>query len=258
MPYIQDRRRLQLLEWNIRSSATTTNNNSLGSLQKGEIVTITGSYKYDENKDRKNHFVWYPVKRSNGTTGYVASSYLKFQFHDVPAGHYAEDEINYLVDRGIINGVGGDNFGMEQSIPRWQAAVLLTRANGVSLEGRPDPGFSDVSKDFAHYKEIAAAVDEGLFEGVSDTQFDLEGTLTRSQMATVLQRLFEFPPASMKHPFTDVPSHEWYADSVARLYASGITDGVSSTKFGSPDKVLREQFSVFLVRSMDESFRLNK
>ena len=59
-----------------------------------------------KNQTRKNHFVWYPVKRSNGTTGFVASSYLKFQFHDVPAGHYAEDEIEYLVDRGILNGVG--------------------------------------------------------------------------------------------------------------------------------------------------------
>ena len=143
-------------------------------------------------------------------------------------------------------------------LTRWQAVLLLNRANHVSLEGRSNPGFIDVTKDHDYYNEIAAAVEEGLFQGISNTQFDPEGTLTRSQMATVLQRLFEFPQASMKHPFTDVPSSEWYADPVARLYASGITDGVSPTEFGPLKKVTREQFAVFLVRSMDENYRIVK
>ena len=235
----------------------TTGNEKIGILNAGEIITINGPIQYDENSN-DNHFVWYPVKRSNGTTGFVASSYLKHRFHDVPAGHYAEEEIDYLVDRGILNGVGGDNFGMEQSLTRWQAVLLLNRANHVSLEGRSDPGFIDVTKDHDYYNEIAAAVEEGLFQGISNTQFDPEGTLTRSQMATVLQRLFDFPQASTQHPFTDIPSSEWYADPVARLYASGITDGVSSTEFGPLNKVTREQFAVFLVRSMDENYRIVK
>ena len=56
------------------------------------------------------------MKRSNGTTGFIASGYIKYQFKDVPAGHYAQEEIEYLVDRGILKGVGGDKFGMGESI----------------------------------------------------------------------------------------------------------------------------------------------
>ena len=242
----------------LRSSATVGNNNEKATLNAGEVLTITGPFQYDEVSTKKNHFVWYPVKRSDGTTGFVASSYLKLQFHDVPATHYAEDEIDYLVDRGILYGVGNDNFGMGQPLTRWQAVLLITRANNVSLDNRPDPGFTDVPKNHPQYNEIAAAVDEGLFKGVSDNKFEPDATLTRSQMAVVLQRLYQFPEASTGHPFTDIAA-DWYADEVARLYHSGITEGVdvTKTKFGPEMIVTREQFAVFMVRAMDETFRLN-
>lgn len=237
---------------NIRSDATT-DSASKGRTNVGEILTITGPFQYDT---KKNHFVWYPVKRSDGSTGFVASSYLKYRFKDIPMKHYAEDEIDYLVDRGILKGIGNDRFGIGQGLTRWQAVVLLTRANHVSLEDRPDPGFADVPRNHPYYKEIAAAVDTNLFNGVSDTEFKPDKTLTRAEMAVVLQRLYEFPAASIQPPFTDVKA-DWYKEAVARLYSSGITDGVTNTTFGPQATVTREQFAVFLVRAMDESYRLN-
>ena len=56
----------------------TTDSPSMGTLRKGEIVTITGPFEYEEVSTKKNHFVWYPVKRNDGTEGYVASSYLNY------------------------------------------------------------------------------------------------------------------------------------------------------------------------------------
>ena len=153
---------------NLRERATT-DSTTLTVLSKGEVLTITGQAEYDGN----NHFVWYPVKRSNGTTGFIASGYIKYQFKDVPAGHYAEVEIEYLVDRGILKGVGGDRFGLEESLSRWQAAVLLTRANNVSLGHHPNPGFTDVPKDHPYYDEIAAAVATGLFKGIRKQHLNL-------------------------------------------------------------------------------------
>ena len=189
---------------------------------------------------------------------YLATREVKIHsfgtFNDVPVGHYAEDAIDYLVDRDIINGIGNNNFGMGQPLTRWQAAVLISRANNLSITNRPDPGFSDVPQGYPYYKEIAAVVDEGLFNGVTENTFNPNATLTRSQMAVVLQRLYEFPNAATGHPFTDV-TENWYADAVSKLYAARITGGVSETKFGPGQTVTREQFAVFLARSMDESFR---
>lgn len=235
----------------------TTDSASMGTLNNGEALTVIGSFKYDEVITRKNHFVWYPVERADGTTGYVASSYLKYKFRDVPAGHYAEDGIYYLADRNLLFGIGNNNFGLNQALTRWQAVLLITRANDVSLGNRQDPGFVDVPKDYPYYDAIAAAVEEGLFGGKSDTIFEPEATLTRREMAVVLQRLYQFPVASTSYPFTDIHADDWYADAVARLYQAGITGGITATQYGPKIEVTREQFAVFMTRSIDEQYRLN-
>lgn len=241
----------------------TRDSHSKGTIAAGEIVTIEGPFKYEEVLDRKNHFVWYPVKRSNGTTGYVASSYLTSSnltsaFKDVPSGHYAEESIDYLANRGILAGVGNGNFGLGQPLTRWQAVLLLLRANQVSLDDRPNPGFTDVPVGHPYYNEIAAAVDAGLFGGVSDTTFAPNAHLTRREMAVVLQRIYDFPEATGTHPFTDVPSGLWFSDAIHRVYSVGVTNGVTNTTFGPLNTVTREQFAVFLTRSIDDHYRLER
>ena len=243
-----------LLE-NVRLRTRATTDSTFHSLSKGEVVTITGPFVYEENPNKKNHFVWYPVKTKAGLTGYIASSYLKLKFKDVPVGHYASESIEYLVDRSILNGVGNDKFGLGQPLTRWQAVLLLSRINNLSLSDRPDPGFVDVPKDHLYYQEIAAVVDEELFIGKADAHFEPNNTLTRGEMAVVLQRLYQFPQPTISHPFTDLKA-DWYIDSVKRLYDSGITDGVTKSQFGPNHKVTREQFAVFLVRAMDQNYRL--
>ena len=102
-------------------SRPTTGSTSMGTLSKGEIVTITGPFVYDEVSTKKNHFVWYPVKRSDGTEGYVASSYLNYSAStptppvDTPKDYSAyskkfadfridwwTDDMIWAIDKGLI------------------------------------------------------------------------------------------------------------------------------------------------------------
>ena len=102
----------------------------MGTLREGEIVTITGPFKYDEVSMKKNHFVWYPVKRSDGTEGYVASSFLNYsastptptptpttpvattqdysaytkKFADFSTTAWWRDDMIWAIDRGLISG----------------------------------------------------------------------------------------------------------------------------------------------------------
>ncbi len=246
---------------------------SNGTLREGETVAVTGPFKYDEDPSKKNHFVWYPVKTGDGREGYVASSYLNYltlvptpapvptpnpspitKFTDVPDNHFAEKGIYYLAERDIIKGIGQGRFGVGIGLTRVQAVLMINRATNVAEENRSDPGFTDVPKTHPYYNAIAAAVAEGYFEGTSQTKFEPDRILTRSEMAVVLQRVYNFPAPSSKHPFTDV-KNEWFADSVAQLYASGITNGATATEFKPNATITREQFAVFLARAMDETLR---
>ncbi|MFZ3578969.1 S-layer homology domain-containing protein [Virgibacillus sp. DJP39] len=226
----------------------------IGDINNGEILTIEGPIAYGEDPD--NHFVWYPVKRGNGDTGFVASSYLNgLQFKDVPAGHYAEEEIYYLVDRDIINGIGNSEFGLSQNLKRWQAVLMIARSKNLSLGNSPNPNFEDVPKSYPYYNEISAVVDEGLFKGNKNGTFEPDSTLTRAEMAVVLQRIYKFPEASNDTPFTDVESGIWYADPISSIYEAEITKGITPTTFGPSTDVTREQFAVFMARSMNDRFR---
>ncbi|MDL0421244.1 S-layer homology domain-containing protein [Caldibacillus thermoamylovorans] len=233
----------------LRESPTTDSKGTR--LKTGEVVTITGPFQYEENVNKLNHFVWYPVQTETGKKGYIASSYLKYRFNDVPVGNYAENAISYLYDCGLLNGIGNDQFGFGRNLTRYEAVLLLTRANHIDLSNRPDPGFFDIDQSHPYYREIAAAVDEGYFKGLPGNIFDPNGTFTRGMMAEVLQRIYQFPELSGSFPFTDVPSGSWYADSIGRLYGAGITTGISPTKFGPENSLTREDFAVFLVRTIN-------
>jgi len=104
----------------------TKDSPAMGTLREGEIVTITGPFEYEEVSTKKNHFVWYPVKRNDGTKGYVASSYLNYsastptptppvtppttgnvdvsKFADYNANQYWAEDFKWAVNIGIISG----------------------------------------------------------------------------------------------------------------------------------------------------------
>ncbi|GEL78588.1 S-layer homology domain-containing protein [Tenuibacillus multivorans] len=240
---------------NIRTNPTT-DSAQVGTLKAGDVATISGPFEYDDVASKKNHFVWYPVELNDGTTGYAASSYLTFKFSDVPAGHYAEKAIQYLAERDILSGIGNGKFGLNQELTRWQAVLLLNRANDVSTTNRPDLGFTDIDEDYLYYDNIAAAVEENYFSGYENNTFRPNITLTRAEMASTLQRIYQFPGKYQSLPFSDVPSGKWYTDAVTNLYHAGITVGVTESEFGPSQTITREQFAVFLARSINENFSL--
>ncbi|MGO4887633.1 S-layer homology domain-containing protein [Anaerobacillus sp. MEB173] len=261
---------LAISEPNLREKPTASSD-SLGKMQQGEVITITGDYTYDEsNPVRKNHFVWYPVKRSNGTTGYVASSYLKESnqvvipeisaFKDVPAGHWAADAIYFLSAKDVIKGYPNGNFGIKDQITRAQAATLLARSENLTTGNRPNPNFSDVPTSHPYYGAIAAVAEEGLFAGVTETEFGPEDHLTRAQMAVLLQRIYSFESRNGNHPFTDIRSGIWYEKAVNNLHTHGIVEGLSPTTFGPNEKVTRAQFATLMYRAIagEQSAPLSK
>ncbi len=49
-------------------------------------------------------------------------------FADVPANHWAADDVRFLVDQGIIEGVPGGQFQGERAPSRYEVATMLSRA----------------------------------------------------------------------------------------------------------------------------------
>ncbi|WP_432360522.1 SH3 domain-containing protein [Sporosarcina sp. UB5] len=132
----------------------TTDSSSMGTLRKGEVVTITGPFEYEEVSTKKNHFVWYPVKRSDGTEGYVASSYLNDsaststppvdtpkdysayaeKFADFSTSAWWRDDMIWAIDRGLIRGYNNEwNAKTKKYETQLQPNTQLTEAHFLTI-----------------------------------------------------------------------------------------------------------------------------
>lgn len=135
--------------------------------------------------------------------------------------------------------------------------TVLSDAATVLLEGRwtltrsdeSVTGFTDLVKSSDwFYDAVRYAVDRGMFNGVSPTQFAPDAVMDRAMLATVLYRLEGSPAVEYSGVFRDVPNGEWYAGSVEWAASRGIVNGMGDGRFGPNIGVTREQIALMLYR----------
>lgn len=105
-------------------------------------------------------------------------------FSDVK-GHWAEESINYVVEKGLFSGTGK---GFEPEVPM-NRAMLVTILH--RLEGAPaaaDSSFTDVTDDAWYADAVDWAAEKGIVTGYTDGSFGVSDPITREQLATILWR----------------------------------------------------------------------
>ena len=100
----------------------------------------------------------------------------------------------------------------------------------------------------------------GLFEGAGtnpdgSTDYALYRKGKRVEALVMLIRLLgkedEAMAGSWSHPFTDVPP--WADKYVGYAYETGLTDGVSATRFGSDNEASMQMYYTFLLRALGQT-----
>ena len=142
----------------------------------------------------------------------------------------------------INNGDGTYTYTQPDGTVTIKTTFKATTASGESGADK----FTDISGHWAQ-DAIRYVVDRGLMNGVSDTTFSPNSTLTRSMLVTILHRL-EGTPAASGNSFADVASDTWYTDAVSWAAANGIVTGYSDTQFAPDDSITREQLAAILYR----------
>ena len=108
--------------------------------------------------------------------------------------------------------------------------------------------FTDVDPLDNIYDYIRFVYNEGLMAGVSDTVFDLNGTLTRGMIVTVLWRLGGSPEIPYSGRFSDVAENGWFSPGIEWAASVGIAAGYPDGSFRPNEAVTREQLAAFLFR----------
>ncbi|WP_240376993.1 S-layer homology domain-containing protein [Bacillus piscicola] len=172
-------------------------------------------------------------------------------FSDVGGEFWAKSNIEYLKDEGIISGYGDGTFAPNKEVKRSQVAKMLSEALDLELENRPDPGFTDINRDFTGYDYIAATAAEGIFGGKKDGSFSPNAIMTRAQMAAVLNRAFDLPERVTGNiAIADMEPGDTFYDDVQAVAKAKITTITSGESFEPYEKLTRAQFTAFLSRTL--------
>ena len=149
--------------------------------------------------------------------------------------HWAEDAIDFVSARGLVNGVSDTIYAPNASATRAQLWTILARQNDADLSGG------------ANWYERAQlwSKDKGISDGTEPN-----AAINRAQMVTMLWRTMGQPTATDKVSFADVPAGSYYAQAVAWAVESGITAGVGGGRFDPSATCTRAQIAAFLARSM--------
>ncbi len=112
--------------------------------------------------------------------------------------------------------------------------------------------FLDLDENEWFYKDTMEAINAGIFNGISATEFAPMKSVTRAQFATALSRLCGVDVSTYEvERFADVPKDAWHYKYVAWAYAVGVTEGVSETAFAPDRKITRQEMCKMLGNAIE-------
>lgn len=160
-------------------------------------------------------------------------------FSDVPEGTWYTQDVSYVEDHGLFEGVGENAFAPDETMTRAMFVTVLSRMTGAA--DCADCGFADVPAGSWYAKAVNWALASGIATGATDTEFQPDSPVTREQIAALILRFCDYLGYSLPQQeaprFTDAAQVSAYArEAVARCQKAGLITGY-------PDGTLRPQAS---------------
>ncbi|MFS0726654.1 S-layer homology domain-containing protein [Paenibacillus sp. 1P07SE] len=188
------------------------------------------------------------------------------------AGHWAQREIEQLASKLIVKGRTGHVYAPGDAVTRAEFAALLVRALGLggtrSVPLEEQPRFTDVTAGAWYAQAITDATAAGLIHGFEDGSFRPAETVSREQMALMLERAVAFAEAGLgverasRHEQTGEAGIQVYEDAAAIADWSkaaigfvrhrGLMDGVSDRIFDPQGETTRAQAALVIHRMLAE------
>lgn len=106
-------------------------------------------------------------------------------------GHWAQQYINDLREKGLVSGYGDKTFHPEQTINRSELVTIIARMEKWNFMGENSTVYFKDNGDIPWWslQAVLAAGEHGLVKGYPDGSFRPMGTVTRSELAVIIYAL---------------------------------------------------------------------
>ncbi|MBR4880354.1 MAG: S-layer homology domain-containing protein [Clostridia bacterium] len=191
---------------------------------------------------------------------YTRTDEAHLPFEDVKESHWFYDAVEFCYVNSIVSGMNEYTFGHGTALTRAQFVTMLANAEGIDTSAYDVEIFDDVASDKWFYGAVAWAYNEGIVSGMSETEFQPNGILTRSQLAVVMNNYMNEKYTveineNALDGFSDKPKSEyWYHDAMVYAVSAGLISGNSNGTLTAVGNVTRAQAAVIFKSFMEKYF----
>lgn len=179
---------------------------------------------------------------------------VPFPFVDVSKTDWFYNDVKYVWQHDIMNGVSDTKFAPKTSMTRAMFVTVLYRLEGSpDVTGMATPPFTDIgAKNFDWaYNAIVWAYNTGVTKGTSATTFAPGVAISRQEIVTMLYRYAGSPAVSGSPIFGDSSViSSWARDAVQWAKSLGIVNGYPNGNFGPVNATTRGQMAAMIHRYM--------
>ena len=177
-------------------------------------------------------------------------------FTDVPASFWGYEGITFLSARGIMQGIGNNEFAPNGTMTRAMIVTMLHRLELETAAGAKS-SFNDVNSNAYFSEAVDWAVEEGIVEGLSSTAFGPNENVTRAQLATMIFRYAKSigldvnarGNLSAYSDRGDIPS--WSEDAMSWAVAVGLFKGYENGQIRPNGEATRAEAAILMYRLVE-------
>lgn len=222
----------------------------------GKTMTATSEGKWQTFKTKGTYVFTFNYTDAKGVkkSEKITASVKEPAFPDVTMNAWYAPHISFLYSNNMMSGYKDGTFKPVKEITRGEAMILIGKAQGLNGAKR-STAFNDVSASNTASGYIQSAHEKGIISGFPDGSFKPSQTVTRAEMALLIQAAYNFEAdASADMPFLDVHPGMSSYEAIQAITQQEITSGFTATTF-EPFKLMnRYTFSVFLAKAENQQY----
>ncbi|WP_143452447.1 S-layer homology domain-containing protein [Sporanaerobium hydrogeniformans] len=172
-------------------------------------------------------------------------------FTDI-AGHWAKEDIEFVVSRGLFSGTSETKFSPNTTMTRGMFVTALGRLANADVSGYAKSSFSDVKDDAYYMGCIEWANKNNIISGVGNGKFAPDQSITREQMVVIMSNYaktmgYTLPKVHVENIFADNAKINAYAkEAVKQMHMAGVISGKNGNLFDSQGTATRAEVSAVL------------
>ena len=216
---------------------------------KGKVHWLTNSV-YDSVEQvlrfSTDHFSTYGIGYKQTNTA----------FKDI-AGHWAKEDIEFVVSRGLFSGTSTTTFSPNTAMTRGMFVTALGRLANADVSDYAKSSFSDVKNDAYYMGYIEWASKNSIVSGIGNGKFAPDQSITREQMAVIMSNYaktigYTLPKVHIENIFTDNAKISTYAkEAVKQMQMAGVISGKNGNLLDPQGTATRAEVSAVLRRFVE-------